>query len=111
MNSNHAIGYLINKDNKKIDVFDFEDKAWSLKGSDNYYMLTFQFLVDNYLVYYKNGVSNNYFEDYSYIKDFISYLAELQINNNKHLTYDEMVEALSDFVKDKPKTKELNINN
>ena len=56
-------------------------------------------------------IIDNYFEEYSYIKDFIYYLAKIQINKKNHLSYDEMIEALSDFTNDKPKIRELNKNN
>ena len=70
-----------------------------------------------YFLLKKFGIKNTYpvtislydFEDYSYVQDYISYLFDLQVQNNgRQLTDDEMFNALNDFLskeKDKPKQK------
>lgn len=72
--------------------------------------MTYRFLLDKYHIenfIFPISCQNMEFENYIYIKDFICYLAELQINNNKYLTYDEMVESLSKFLNKNSKIKKL----
>ena len=91
---------------------DFSDNV----GNNNIHRLTFKHLLDEYGVQdiYKR-VCIDSFDDYPYIKEFISMVASMQIENNgKHLDKDELWMVMSDFInlqKDKPKTKELNKNN
>ena len=91
---------------------DFSDNV----GNNNIHRLTFKHLLDEYGVQdiYKR-VCIDSFDDYPYIKEFISLVVSMQIEKNgKHLTDDELLIAMSDFInskKDKPKTKELNKNN
>lgn len=99
------LGYLIDDNGYKIKIYYID--ASRREYLDENYLLSYQFLKDKYFVNINNFEINN-FDDYQYIKEFIYFLAECQIDKEKHLTYDEMIEALSDFVKDKPKTKELN---
>ena len=73
--------------------------------------ITFEFLLAEYGIEntYPVEVSHYNFEDYSYVQDYISYLFELQVQNDgRQLTYEEMQRALNDFLeleKDKPKQK------
>ena len=80
-------------------------------GKNDRNKIIFSFLLKNY------GIKNSYpvtislynFEDYSYVQDYISYLFDLQVQNNgKQLSDDEMFNALNDFLeleKNKPKQK------
>ena len=79
-------------------------------------LATYQFLIDKYDLnnmyteYERGMITKINFDGYEDIKEFIMYLAELQIENNKHYTYDEMLEILSNYlsqIKNTPKTKTL----
>ncbi len=79
-------------------------------------LATYQFLIDKYDLnniysqFERGMITKINFDGYEDIKKFIIYLAELQIENNKHYTYDEMLEILSDYlsqIKNTPKTKTL----
>ena len=58
----------------------------------------------------KGGICTYKFDEYPYnypyINDFIEYLFELQLNNGKHLNYEEMQKALNDFLESE-KQKEV----
>ena len=78
------------------------------------HLATYQFLIDKYDLnniysqYERGMVTKINFDEYEDIKNFIIYLAELQIENNKHYTYDEMLEILSNYLEQKkPKTRKL----
>ena len=83
------------------------------KGQDPYKLdMTFTSLLkkcNTTNVLSKCGVCSCTFIDYPYINDFIKYLYILQVKNNgRHLTYEEMQEALNDFLeleRNKPKQK------
>ena len=74
-----------------------------------------QFNIDVDMINKYNFRCNIYdYQGHEYIKDFITYLAVLQVKmDGMTLPYDEMLIAVYDFInmsKDKPKTKELNKN-
>lgn len=105
---NHRyLGYLIDDNGSKIKIYYLDTVSEWLEGT---YLLSYKFLKDKYFVDI-NDYENNNFDDYQDIKEFICYLAECQIDKEKHLTYDEMINGLSEFIKNKPKKKELNKNN
>ena len=106
---NYGKNFALRKLIEQNGLFICEINCNAEEDLDEYYQLTYQFLVDKYEV---KGVTYEQtidFEEYSYIKDFIMYLAELQIEQNgKHLQYDEMIQAIADFCRQnqiKPKTK------
>lgn len=100
------LGYLVDDNGSKIEIYHIDAVR---KWLDETYLLSYQFLKDKYFVDI-NDIEINNFDDYKDIKKFIYYLAECQIDKEEHLTYDEMIEVLSDFMKDKPKIKELKKN-
>ena len=85
-------------------------------AENNGHRLTFSHLLDEYRI---SGVNERVciekFDDYQYVKEFISMVASMQIlKNGNRLDKGELLMAMSDFInsrKDKPKTKELNKNN
>ena len=102
-----------------IKIF-FDRYTISQSLSLDYNSLTFEHLLEKYNIdseQWVRSINFSEFECHPYIKDFISYLAELQIENNgKLLSKKEMRVAVSSFVsiydivyakKSKPKTKEL----
>ena len=78
-------------ENKIIDFYDF-------KETESYPReISFDFVLKNFNI--KNYRTNYEFEDFEYVQDYISYLFELQLKNNgRHLTYDEMDQALDEFL-------------
>ena len=93
------------------------EKHNSFQGIDknNGHRLTFSHLLEEYGTSDVNErVCIEKFDDYPYIKEFISMIASMQIEKNERLDKGELWMAMSDFInskKDKPKTKELNKNN
>ena len=80
------------------------------KGKVNY-SLTYQFLLDEYGIdknSYNGHVDKSNFDNRPYIKDFISLLAENQINKEMKFTYHDMLECLRQYLSlDKNKQKKL----
>ena len=110
-NGEDSKGTRIKSDNQ-IKIY---EEATAIKASKN---ITFNHLLEEYLEGKKDTRDNVFycidnFDDYPYIKEFISKLAEMQIiNNGKHLTEQELLVVLSSFInsKIKQKTKELSKN-
>lgn len=104
---------------QKEDILTFEcDVNYNvvLIGELNKIMATYQFLIDEYNLNdmynqkERELVTKINFDGHEDIKEFIKYLAKLQIENNKHYTYDEMLEILSNYlsqIKNTPKTRKL----
>ena len=76
--------------------------------------ITFKSLIDKYTIDGEKDFSKcckNTFDKHKYVNNFIEYLFDIQVQNNgKHLTYEEMQEALNNYLnleKNKPKTKKL----
>jgi len=99
---------------KKDGIITFECKIPSVNIVNK--MATYQFLVDKYELkdmfnqndYNEPMISNTNFDEHKDIKEFIMYLAKLQIENNKHYTYEEMNEILAIYLEQKkPKTRKL----
>ena len=67
-------------------------------------LATYQFLIDKYDLnnmyteYEREIIIKINFDEHEDIKEFIMYLAELQIENNKHYTYDEMLVILFNYL-------------
>ena len=65
-------------------------------------IVTFKYLRDEYNIsafYPLLKIIDFNFENFEYIKDFIRYLIDLQIQNNgKRLTYEEMINAVYEFL-------------
>jgi len=93
------------------------EKHDSFQGIDknNGHRLTFSHLLEEYGTSDVNErVCIEKFDDYPYIKEFISMVSAMQIEKNERLDKGELWMAMSDFInskKDKPKTRELNKNN
>ena len=108
-------GFKAKYDNQLVIVDEKKDHFDNIRDNDKH-MLTFKNLLDEYgeQDVYKRVCTEN-FSNYSYILEFISKVATMQIERNgKHLTDDELLIAMSDFInveKSKSKTKELNKNN
>lgn len=69
---------------------------------DNEERITFKFLLNNYgidsLFPYSVILSRYDFDDYHYVKDFINYLFDLQLQNNgKQLNSEEMHNAMNNY--------------
>ena len=108
---------------KKADIVDLADKEGIINfynfydGENDRSKIIFEFLLDDYNI--KNSyptaaipVSLCNFEDYEYVRDYISYLFELQLKNNgRQLSNDEMHQALNDFLElGEEKVKKLSQN-
>ena len=108
-------GWRSQYNNQLVIVKEDNDFAHDI-NKNNGHRLTFSHLLDEY------GTSDigervciENFGDYPYIKEFISKVASMQIENDgKRLDKGELWMAMSDFInskKDKPKTRELNKDN
>ena len=96
----------LNNTDEVVVVYDSN----SSKGRVNY-NLTYQFLLDEYGIdkgNYNGHVDKSNFDNRPYIKDFISFLAENQINKEMKFTYHDMLECLREYISlDKNKRKKL----
>ena len=71
---------------------------------------TYMFLLDKYFngrQMYDANLQYRIFEGHEYIKDFICYLVEYSIANEKSINYDDMVICLNNYLKDNKKSKIL----
>ncbi len=85
----------INKEDRIISLYDFRE------DDDNKKLVAFPFLLNNYNVDYTYPFTTSLynFEDYEYVRDFMSYLFELQVKNSgKMLTYKDMTKAMDDYL-------------
>ena len=100
-----------------VVVYD-QVSPWESKN-DTDMLMTYSFLVKKYRLKEANltkpeginrinFIQQNNFDNYDYVKDFICYVAELQIANNKRLSYSELDKSIDDFIDySRVKTKEL----
>jgi len=87
------------KTDKYVSMYDSFSKS-------NNGMVLFKFLSEEYNINSSHShtiISRCNFEGHEYVKDYIRYLVDLQVQNNgKRLTYEEMINAIYEF---------LNMNN
>lgn len=100
--------------NDKISLYSLKNNQ-NNANIDNEYSFTFEHLLAEYNLKHKN-LNDKYlhvflwqFMERPYVRHFISILAELQAKNNgEHLTEEEMLNVMSDFINlEKEKKKEL----
>ena len=108
-------GWRARYNNQLVIVSEKHDSFQGIDGN-NGHRLTFSHLLEEYGTNDVNErVCIENFNDYPYIKEFVSIVASMQIEQNgKRLDKGELWMAMSDFInlqKDKPKTRELNKNN
>ena len=100
--------------NDKISLYSLKNKP-NNANIDNEYSFTFEHLLTEFNLKHKN-LFDKYlhvflwqFMERPYVRHFISHLADLQLaNEGKHLTEEEMVNSISDFINlEKAKKKSL----
>lgn len=103
-----------------VPIYDVLELSGSAKRDNKHHIfaksnILFKFILDGINAIYPfsdiAGYSTCEFLEHKYVRDFIEYLFDLQVQNNgKQLSYDEMQVALNDFIVlknklDKPKQK------
>ncbi len=116
----YSTGYVHIAGLKERDIVVYDHiKSQNLMDLDLKHNLSYDFLnerIGNYpIVTTKNNLDEHENIDrYQHIRDYICYLADMQIEKNRHLYVSEMYNAAHDFLeleKDKPKQKIKKPNN